>query len=63
MKLKELRKEKGITQKELSQAIGYAQSTISDWEKGNIEPTASAIIKICDYFDISADYLLGRKEY
>ncbi len=60
-KLKELRTEKGISQKKLSLEIDYAQSVICDWENGKAEPTASAIVVISDYFNVSCDYLLGKE--
>lgn len=60
-RLKELRKEKNLSQKQLSLHIKYGQSTISEWEKGKIEPTADALLAIADYFNVSVDYLLGRE--
>lgn len=61
-KIKELRKEKNLTQKELAKALGYNQSMISFWEKGINEPTESAIRKTAIYFNVSADYLLGLED-
>lgn len=61
-RLRELRKEKDISQHKLALELLYSQSTICDWENNKIEPTASAIVAVADYFDVSADYLLGRKE-
>ncbi len=63
IRLKELRTEKQITQKELAAAIGCSQSMIARWEIDDCEPTASAIVAVADYFNICADYLLGRKDY
>lgn len=60
-RLQELRKERGLNQKDFAKAIGYSQSQISQWETGVNEPTASALIKIADFFDVSVDYLLGRE--
>ena len=57
--LKELRTERKITQPELAFAIGVSNGMISFWENGICEPTASNIIKLAHYFDVSADYLLG----
>lgn len=62
-RLKELRIEKKISQKQIAQQLGYAQSTYCDWENGKIEPTASALIKIADYFGVCVDYLLGRQDW
>ena len=61
-RITELRKEKKITQKELSQMTNIAQSTISGWEKNLFEPTASAIKIVCVCLDVSADYLLGLED-
>lgn len=61
-RLKELRSEKRISQHALALEIKYSQQVISNWETGDAEPTASAIVAVADYFDVSADYLLGRKE-
>ena len=60
--IKELRKDRGITQIDLSKKTKIAQSTISGWEKGLFEPTASAIKVLCMCFDVSADYLLGLED-
>lgn len=62
IRLKELRKEKEITQKKLAKDLGYNQSMICFWEKGINEPTESAIRKVAIYFDVSADYLLGLED-
>lgn len=62
-RLKELRIAKGISQKELGQIIGATYSAVSYWENGVNEPKVSYIIALCDYFGVSADYLLGRTEY
>lgn len=61
-RLKELRLEKGITQKALAESLGYNQSMISFWENGVNEPTESAIRKVAVFFDVPADYLLGLKD-
>ncbi len=62
-RLKELRKEKGITQAELAKAVGLSQSIISAYELEMYEPTATAIVLIANYFNVCADYLLGRKDF
>ena len=60
--MKELRTEKNVSQQTLALEIKHSQQVISNWESGNVEPTASAIVAVADYFDVSTDYLLGRKE-
>lgn len=61
-KLKELRIEKGLTQKQLACEIDCAQSAVFYWENNRQEPTVSALKKLCKYFNVSADYLLGLEE-
>ncbi|MBQ3234859.1 MAG: helix-turn-helix transcriptional regulator [Clostridia bacterium] len=59
----ELRKESKISQQKLAHSIGVTQQCISEWEKGNMEPTLSNLIKLADFFEISIDFLAGRTEY
>lgn len=54
-------KERNITAKELSDKTGIKAQTISQWKKGLQQPSTKAIKEIADYFDVSADYLLGRE--
>ena len=58
-KIKELRKEKGLSQAELGKSIGVSQKAVDYWERGINEPKASYIIKLAKYFNVSADYILG----
>ena len=59
-RLKELRLEQRLSQQALGKAIGVSQKAIDYWERGVNEPKASYIVLLCDFFDVSADYLLGR---
>lgn len=61
-RIKELRLERGISQAVLGKAIGVSQKAIDYWERDVNEPKASYVCALCDYFEVSADYLLGRKE-
>ena len=61
-RLKDLRKAKGLTQKDVSTAIGKYERTYRRYEAGEIEPSASTVIKLADFFDVSADYLLCRTD-
>lgn len=58
--IKELRKERNISQAALASKIGVSQKAIDYWERGVNEPKASYIVKLADFFDVSADFLLGR---
>ena len=62
MRLKELRKRKGLSQLRLATELNTTQNTISRYETGEREPGISELIKIADYFNISVDYLIGRTE-
>lgn len=62
MKIKELRSEKGVTQKELAKIIGTTQATISDWEVEKVEPSIYWLSKLATVFDVSVDYLIGRED-
>ena len=62
IRLKELRLEKGLTQKELAQVIQCDQSMIARWEKGEREPTESVIRKTARFFEVTADYLIGLED-
>lgn len=58
-KLKELRLERGLTLKQVSSALNLTLSAYSNYEQGIREPSVETIKRICKYFDVSADYLLG----
>ena len=60
--LKELRKEKGISQKQLADVVCVSQQSINKYENHNIEPDINTLVRIADYFDTSVDYLIGHSE-
>lgn len=62
MRLKELRVERNLTQKELGNLIGVAQSNINRWENETVQPSAEFVIKLANLFMVSTDYLLGRTD-
>ena len=62
-RLKELRTEKKMSQKQLSIVLNYSQSVICDWENSKVEPTATAIVTVAEYFNVSTDFLLGQKDF
>lgn len=59
--LKELRKEKKLTQTELASKLDISQKSYSNWESGKAEPTLDNIIKLANILDTTTDELLGRK--
>lgn len=62
-KLKERREQLGMTQRQVAAALGIAQPIYQRFEKGIFECSYSQLAAICRLYDISADYLLGLKEY
>ena len=62
MRLKEIRRQKGISQVRLAIELNTNQNTISRYETGEREPGINELIKIADYFNISIDYLLERTD-
>ncbi|MCM1440323.1 MAG: helix-turn-helix transcriptional regulator [Roseburia sp.] len=61
-RLKELRKERGITQKQLAEQINTTDDSIFSWENGRSQPDIENIKKLCKFFSVSADYLLGLED-
>lgn len=57
-KLTNLRKARGMTQEELSEAIGVTRQTISKWELDTSTPDLDYLCKLCDLFGVTADYLI-----
>ena len=61
-RVNQLRKEKGVTQTALSQLLGITSTQMSDIEHGNPATPFPRLCLLCDYFGVSADYLLGRTD-
>ncbi len=62
MRLKELRKKKGITQLKLAMDLGLNQNSVSRYETGEREADYKTLIMLADYFDVTVDYLLERTD-
>jgi len=58
-RLKELRKEKGINQDDLAEALNVTKGTVSIWERGVRKPDIKTLEEIGKYFEVSMGYLLG----
>ena len=58
-KLKNLRKEKQLTQKQIADRIGLAISAVSSYESGTRYPSYDVLIRLAHIFHVSTDYLLG----
>ena len=61
-RIKELRQEKNLTQKQFADMLNTTQSTVGKYEREELQPNIDAIIKICKTFDVTADYLLGLED-
>ena len=59
-RLKELRKEKNMTQVQLAEALGVSKGTIAMWEIGKREPNFETLNRLSDIFDKRIDYILGN---
>ncbi len=55
-----LRQEKKVSQRAAAQALGISQALLSHYENGIREPGLAFVVKACDYYGVSADFLLGR---
>lgn len=62
-RLKELRNERGKTQKELATYLNVSANTVHAWESDKQEPSMSMLIALSDYFNVSLDYLFGKVDY
>lgn len=58
-KLLKLRKQNYLTQYEVAQNLGIPQSTLSQWEHGVGEPSATTLKRLCALYSVSADYMIG----
>ena len=58
-RMKELREANRLEQTVLAAKLGVSKQSVSNWENNNILPSIEMLLKICDVFSISADYLLG----
>ncbi len=62
MRLKELRRQKRVTQLKLALDLNLNQNSIGRYENGEREADYATLITFADYFDVSIDYLLGRTD-
>ena len=61
-RIKQLRKQKGLTQKEMAEAVGVGVSTIAMWESGKRTPSFKLLNDLSALFDKSIDYILGTSD-
>ena len=58
-RVKLLREASKLSQVQLAQKVGVTKQTVSNWENDNILPSVEMLIKVCKYFNVSTDYMLG----
>lgn len=61
-KLKELRIEKGLSQRKLGEVFNVCNQTVSFWESGSREPDLDTLVEIAHFFEVSIEHLL-KEEY
>ena len=61
MRLKELRKERKLTQEQVANYLNLAQSTYQHYENGRAEPSIETLFKLADLYQVTLDYLLERE--
>lgn len=62
-RIKNLRLDKDLKQKDLAKVIGSSQQTYSDYEKGRYDIPNEVLLKIADYYGVSLDYIFERTNY
>ena len=60
--MSELRRRKGASQRAAAAELGISQALLSHYENGAREPGLDFVCRACDYYGVSADYLLGRTD-
>ena len=57
--IRRMRKERNISAKELAEMLGVSEQTIGNYERGDREPNISTMLKLCDVFCVTLDYLVN----
>ena len=58
----ELRDKKGVTDCKVAKDLSIPKSTFSEWKSGRSQPKLAKLVKLADYFDVSLEYFVVRKE-
>ena len=62
IKIAEIRKEKGISQKDLAKTLNISPGNLCEWEKGRVEPNIESLKKLAEIFETSVDCILGLED-
>ncbi|MDE5985100.1 MAG: helix-turn-helix domain-containing protein [Eubacterium sp.] len=60
--IRDLREDNDKTQQEIAEFLGTSQTMYARYERGANELPIHHLIKLCDYYNVSADYILGRNK-
>ena len=58
-----LRRVRGLSQRQVAADLGISQALLSHYENGAREPGLNFVCRVCDYYGVTADYLLGRSAH
>ncbi len=61
-RLRELRKISGLNKTQLAKKVGISDTAIGKWENGLQNPNINCLWKLANFFDVSVDYLIGRRD-
>lgn len=62
-RIKELRIDAGLSQRELGEKLGFCNQSVSFWESGQREPSLDIVLQLAEFFGTSPNYLLGFSEF
>ena len=62
IRLRELRKDNNLTQKQVAEMLCMKNMSVCDWENGRTEPNMEQLAALAQYFDVTTDYLLGLED-
>lgn len=61
-RIRNLREDHDLKQRELADILNCSQRIYSNYERGDVDIPTDILIKLADYYDVSADYILGRTD-
>lgn len=62
-RLQDLRERRRLSRRTLAELCGLSKNMISLYERGEKAPSVDALVSLADFFEVSTDYLLGRKNF
>lgn len=61
-RIRDLREDNDLTQAQVAEFLGVRQTTYSKYERGNILVPIDILIQLCEFYHVSLDYLVGRRD-